>query len=178
MRLTVFLFLTLALSSITGTLLPQGTSLEELERHYGPAVSWWIEAIGLNDLYQTGWFRTILLLLSINLIICTIQRLPKTLKLIQHRDEQISPEKLEKFNCHTRITITARWPRPRHSSGSHSRGVRSPATARRLRGLSRRCRKGPLEPPHGLYHSPERSGHPCGSDSGLDLRLQGIHEFG
>ena len=104
MRLTVFLFLTLALSSIIGTLLPQGTALEELERHYGPAVSRWIEAIGLNDLYHTGWFRTILLLLCINLIICTIQRLPKTLKLIQHREEQISPERLEKFSCHTRLT--------------------------------------------------------------------------
>ena len=107
MRLTVFLFLTLALCSIIGTLLPQGTSLEELERHYGPAVSWWIEAIGLNDLYHTGWFRAILLLLCINLIICTIQRLPKTLKLIQHREEQISPEKLEKFSCHTRHHHTA-----------------------------------------------------------------------
>ena len=33
-----------------------------------------------------------------------MQRLPKTLKLLQHRDEQISPERLEKFNCHTEIT--------------------------------------------------------------------------
>jgi cytochrome c biogenesis protein len=105
MRLTVFLFLTLALCSIAGTLLPQGTSVEELERHYGPSLSWWIGSIGLNDLYRTGWFRAILLLLCVNLIICTLQRLPKTLKLLQHRDEQISPEKLEKFNCHTEITI-------------------------------------------------------------------------
>ena len=105
MRLTVSLFLTLALCSIIGTLLPQGTSLEELERHYGPSLSWWVDTIGLNDLYRTGWFRAILLLLCVNLIICTMQRLPKTLKLLQHRDEQISPEKLEKFNCHAEITI-------------------------------------------------------------------------
>ena len=104
MRLTVFLFLTLALCSVFGTLLPQGTSLEELQRHYGPALSWWIETTGLNDLYHTTWFRAILLLLCINLIVCTLQRLPKTLKLLQHRDEQISPEKLEKFNCHARIS--------------------------------------------------------------------------
>jgi cytochrome c biogenesis protein len=104
MRLTVLLFLTLAVCSIIGTLLPQGTSLEELQRHYGPSLSWWIDTIGLNDLYRTGWFRTLLLLLCVNLIVCTTQRLPKTLKLLQHRDEQISPEKLEKFNCHTEIT--------------------------------------------------------------------------
>ena len=104
MRLTVLLFLTLAVCSIAGTLLPQGTSVEELQRHYGPALSWWIDTIGLNDLYRTGWFRALLLLLCLNLIICTTQRLPKTIKLLRHRDEQISPEKLEKFNCHREIT--------------------------------------------------------------------------
>ena len=104
MRLTVSLFLTLAVCSILGTLLPQETSLEELQRHYSPTLSWWIDTIGLNDLYRTGWFRTILLLLCVNLIICTLQRLPKTLKLLQHRDELISPERLEKFSCHMEIT--------------------------------------------------------------------------
>lgn len=106
MRLSVSLFLMLALCSVVGTLLPQGTSLEELERHYSPALSWWIDAIGLNDMYRTGWFRAILLILCVNLVVCTLQRLPKTLKLMHYRDEQISPEKLEKFNCHARITTS------------------------------------------------------------------------
>jgi cytochrome c biogenesis protein len=104
MRLTVSLFLTLAVCSILGTLLPQETSLEELQRQYSPTLSWWIDTLSLNDLYRAGWFRTILLLLCVNLIICTLQRLPKTLKLLQHRDEQISPERLEKFSCHMKIT--------------------------------------------------------------------------
>jgi cytochrome c biogenesis protein len=104
MRLTVSLFLTLAVCSILGTLLPQETSLEEIQRHYSPTLSWWIDTLSLNDLYRAGWFRTILLLLCVNLIICTLQRLPKTLKLLQHRDELISPERLEKFSCHMEIT--------------------------------------------------------------------------
>ncbi len=104
MRLTLFLFFALALASIFGTLLPQGSSVEELQRHFGPTLSWWIETTGVNDLYRTTWFRAILLILSLNLIVCTIQRLPKTVKLLRHRDEQISPEKLEKFSCHARIT--------------------------------------------------------------------------
>jgi cytochrome c biogenesis protein len=103
MRLTVSLFLTLAVCSILGTLLPQGTSLEELQRQYSPTLSWWIDTLSLNDLYRAGWFRTILLLLCVNLVICTLQRLPKTLKLLKHRDELISPEKLEKFGCHMEI---------------------------------------------------------------------------
>jgi cytochrome c biogenesis protein len=103
MRLTVSIFLTLAMCSIVGTLLPQGTSLQELEHQYSPAFSRFIETVGLNDLYRTGWFRAILLLLCVNLVICTLQRLPKTLRLLQHRDEQISPEKIEKFHCHAEI---------------------------------------------------------------------------
>jgi cytochrome c biogenesis protein len=125
MRLTVLLFLTLAVCSIVGTLLPQGTSLEELQGHYGPSLSWWIDTIGMNDLYRTGWFRTLLLLLCVNLIICTMQRLPKTLKLMQHRDEQISPERLEKFNCHTEITT----PRPLDAARTQLTAVISEAFA-------------------------------------------------
>jgi len=104
MRLTISLFLTLAACSILGTLLPQGTTLEELHKQHGPGLAWWIDILSLNDLYRAGWFRMILLLLCVNLIICTLQRLPKTLKLIKHRDEMISPERLEKFSCHTEIT--------------------------------------------------------------------------
>jgi cytochrome c biogenesis protein len=104
MRLTISLFLTLAACSIIGTLLPQGTTLEELHRHYSPSLSWWIDTLSLNDLYRAGWFRMILLLLCVNLIICTLQRLPKTLKLLKHRDELIRPERLAKFSCHTEIT--------------------------------------------------------------------------
>lgn len=103
MRLTVSLFLIVAVSSILGTLLPQGSTLEQLQRDYSPTLSWWIDLLGMNDLYRTGWFRTLLLLLCLNLVVCTIQRLPKTLKLLFHRDETISPDKLEKFNCHTVI---------------------------------------------------------------------------
>ena len=125
MRLTVLLFLTLAVCSIIGTLLPQGISLEELQSHYGPSLSWWIDAIGFNDLYRTGWFRTLLLLLCLNLIVCTTQRLPKTLKLLQRRDEQISPEKLEKFNCHTEITT----PQTLDAARTHLTGVISEAFA-------------------------------------------------
>ncbi|MGZ6210672.1 MAG: cytochrome c biogenesis protein ResB, partial [Syntrophales bacterium] len=100
-KLTVIIFLVLAAASVVGTLMPQGLSEAELQRYYGQRAIWFIGTFGLNDLYHTGWFRLLLLFLCANLIVCTIERLPKTLKFVRRREEQMDPEKLAKcsLNC-------------------------------------------------------------------------------
>ncbi len=109
LKLTVFVFLTLATCSLVGTLLPQGIAEEEIRSHFGPGLAWWISTLGLNDLYHTNWFRFLLFILCSNLIVCTLERLPKTLKLLQHRDEKISPEKLAKFGHHRELSTRLPW---------------------------------------------------------------------
>jgi len=37
---------------------------------------------GFSDLYNSWWFKTLLILFSINLLVCTLKRIPKTLKLL------------------------------------------------------------------------------------------------
>ncbi len=106
LKLTVFIFLALAVASVAGTLLPQGLSVEELRQQFGPGAASWIHTLGLGDLYRSGWFRTLLLLLCVNLVICTIRRLPKTIRLLQHREEQISAQKLSKFSFHRELSTT------------------------------------------------------------------------
>jgi cytochrome c biogenesis protein len=100
-KLTVVIFLVLAAASVVGTLMPQGLSEADLQRHYGQRAIWFITTFGLNDLYHTGWFRLLLLFLCANLVVCTIERLPKTLKVFRRREEQVDPQKLAKcsFNC-------------------------------------------------------------------------------
>ncbi len=95
-KLTVVIFLVLAAASVVGTLMPQGLGEAELQRHYGQRAIWFITTFGLNDLYHTGWFRLLLLILCANLVVCTIERLPKTLKIFRRREEQVDPEKLRK----------------------------------------------------------------------------------
>lgn len=104
LRLTVVIFLVLATASVFGTLLPQGQTPVELERLYGAGTSRVLEFLGVNDLYRTGWFRFLLLLLCVNLIVCTFERLPKTLKRVRHHEDQINPEKLLKFTCSREMT--------------------------------------------------------------------------
>ena len=100
MKLSIFIFLTLAVCSLLGTLLPQGLTEHELQSRFSPGMARLIELLGVNDLYHTGWFRFLLLLLATNLIICTLQRLPKTVSQLKHREESIEPEKLTKFSQH------------------------------------------------------------------------------
>ena len=103
-KLTVFIFFILAICSIIGTLLPQGLTLEEMRKHFSPGAFWWIQTFSLHDIYHALWFQSLLLLLSINLVVCSLDRLPKTIKLIRHRDDQINPDKLTKFSLHRQLS--------------------------------------------------------------------------
>ncbi|MCG6535952.1 MAG: cytochrome c biogenesis protein ResB, partial [Syntrophales bacterium LBB04] len=103
-KLTVVIFLVLAAASVVGTLMPQGLSEAEIQRHYGQRAIWFITTFGLNDLYHTGWFRLLLLILSVNLVVCTIERLPRTLKVYRRREEQVDPENLAKFSLTCQFT--------------------------------------------------------------------------
>lgn len=109
LKLTLSVFLTLAVCSIVGTLLPQGMTEQDLHARFGPGLGHWIESLGLHDVYRTGWFRFLLLLLCANLIVCSIQRLPKTLRLLRHEEESINPAKLLKLSSHFEITTSQPW---------------------------------------------------------------------
>lgn len=109
LKLTVFIFLALAVGSIIGTLLPQGLSQQDLLDHYGPNLYRWINFFRLDDLYHSGWFRFLMILLCVNLVACSLHRFPKTLKLVRHRDRQLNPEKLEKFNFSAQFQTGLPW---------------------------------------------------------------------
>jgi cytochrome c biogenesis protein len=43
-----------------------------------------LEFFAFNNLYHSWWFKTLLILFSINLLVCTLKRLPKTIKNLTH----------------------------------------------------------------------------------------------
>ncbi len=81
-KLSFFLLLLLAVLSIAGTLIPQKETAEHYARAYGEAGWRFINALGLNDLYHTPWFVLVLALLAANLIICSLNRLSLTLRIL------------------------------------------------------------------------------------------------
>ena len=94
----------LAGASLIGTLLPQGLSLVELKNHFSPAIASLIDLLALNNLYHSVWFRILLRLLCANLIACTVDRLPKTVRLIRRFEDPFDSQKLSRFSLSSSIS--------------------------------------------------------------------------
>lgn len=76
LKLTIFLFILIAILSIIGTLIKQNApSIEYIER-YGVKLYNVLDFFSLFDMYRSWWFSTILMLLVVNLIACSIHRFP------------------------------------------------------------------------------------------------------
>ena len=103
LKLTLVLFFALAGASLIGTLLPQGISLLDLKSHFSPAIASLIDLLALNNLYHSMWFRILLLLLCANLIACTVDRLPKTVRLIRRFEDPFDSLKLSRFSLSSSI---------------------------------------------------------------------------
>ena len=85
-KLTVVLLLSLAVTSIIGTVIPQGATASQYFQKYGEL---WYKILSSFDsifeifnMYHSWWFQILLLLLTINIIICSIDRVKATLKII------------------------------------------------------------------------------------------------
>lgn len=76
-RLALLLLLLLALGAILGTVIPQQESWEFYRSRLGdlPAAIFW--RLGLADLYRSPLYLTFLGLLGLNLVACSLKRLPE-----------------------------------------------------------------------------------------------------
>jgi cytochrome c biogenesis protein len=81
-KLSFSLLLALAVTSVLGTLIPQKEDLAAYVQGYGETGTRVIQALRLNDMYHAPWFLLLLACLALNLVICSLNRLPLTLKLM------------------------------------------------------------------------------------------------
>lgn len=79
-KLAVILLITLAIIAIIGTIIPQGEESIKFAMRLKPETFRIFSFLGLFDVYHTLWFTGILLLLVLNVIVCSIDRFPKTWK--------------------------------------------------------------------------------------------------
>ncbi|UCH81788.1 MAG: cytochrome c biogenesis protein ResB [Nitrospiraceae bacterium] len=90
-KLAIFTFIIIALSSIVGTIVEQGAepakNIALLAKFFGdnaaPTVYNIFAAMGFMDMYGSWWFTMFLVIFSINLIVCSIDRFPKTWRSIK-----------------------------------------------------------------------------------------------
>jgi len=81
-RLTVILLLSLAATSVIGTLIPQNESPAAYFHQYGEFFYRIFYALGIFDMYHSWWFQVLILMLTLNILVCSVDRLSATWKII------------------------------------------------------------------------------------------------
>ena len=76
LTVTIALLILLAALSVLGTLIPQNAPEQAYLQHYGKGTYHVLKGLGLFDMYHSAWFIAVLALLAINVVACTVKRLP------------------------------------------------------------------------------------------------------
>jgi cytochrome c biogenesis protein len=100
--LAVIVFSLIAITSIIGTVIPQNAEPEKtigvisqlVGSSLAPTAYRVADMLGFTSMYDSWWFISILFIFVANLILCSIERLPKVWKLIK---EPIKPLPVEAF---------------------------------------------------------------------------------
>ena len=87
LKLTITLLILLAILSIIGTIITQNATSAEYIQRYGVNLYNILNFFNLFDMYRSLWFRAILILLVINLIACSVRRIPGILSQVFHGPE-------------------------------------------------------------------------------------------
>jgi cytochrome c biogenesis protein len=82
-KLTIFILVLLAATSIIGTIIPQGEAGEEFIKNVSPTLQKIIISFYLYDMYHSAWFQLIIFILTLNLIACSMNKIPGTIRLFK-----------------------------------------------------------------------------------------------
>ena len=86
-KLTVVVLLLLAVTSIIGTLIPQNQPLDYYYMRFGDVLFKLVNGFNLFDMYHSWWFRLLILILSMNLTVCSMDRLSSVWKIVRKKPE-------------------------------------------------------------------------------------------
>lgn len=81
-KLSVVVLLALAATSVIGTIIPQNASSMMYMQKYGETLYSIFATLDFFDMYHAWWFQLLMGLLTINIIVCSIDRLSKTWKIV------------------------------------------------------------------------------------------------
>ncbi|MCK4987817.1 MAG: cytochrome c biogenesis protein ResB [Desulfobacterales bacterium] len=96
-KLTIVLLLTLAATSIIGTLIPQNETPVAYVQAFGEFGYRLFALLGVFDMYSSWWFRSLILLLTANIVVCSIDRLQFTWKIIFARHPKFNIARFRRF---------------------------------------------------------------------------------
>ena len=105
-KLALFCFFTLAFASIAGTIIPQKETPGFYIQKYGGTMAEIFRLLNIPDMYHAWWFLALLSLFSINLIVCSLDRLPTVWKMVFMDNLATKVDRLEKMSPRMRYGTT------------------------------------------------------------------------
>jgi cytochrome c biogenesis protein len=84
LKLAITVLILLAIASIFGTIIEQNAPMEKYHQVYTDASVRIMDALSLFDMYHSWWFLLLLMLFTVNLSCCTIDRLPRAVKIVRN----------------------------------------------------------------------------------------------
>ena len=103
LKLAIFVIIILAVSSIVGTIIEQNQPMEKYRQIYTDGAIRFFEALSLFDMYHSWWFLLLLVLFTVNLICCTIDRLPRVIRVVRN------PKTTLDGNLEKSLGLVDRW---------------------------------------------------------------------
>jgi cytochrome c biogenesis protein len=97
-KLTVVLLLSIALTSIVGTIIPQNQNPADYFRAYGEFLYRLFDVLDIFDMYHSWWFQFLLLLLTMNIVVCSIDRLSATWKIVFAKNPTFNLSRFRKLS--------------------------------------------------------------------------------
>lgn len=82
LKLSIFTLIMLAVTSIIGTVLQQNQTKEHYLHIFSPETYAILDKLQMFDMYHSTWFIGLLFLFCVNLICCSIKRLPRVWKIV------------------------------------------------------------------------------------------------
>ncbi len=105
-QLALLLIGLLASTSIIGTIIQQNQPAAHYTEKWPRAASV-IQALNLNDMYNSAWFLALLGAFSLNLTVCSIDRLPGVIRLVRKDNLETDPSQLLKMKMQRSVQVSA-----------------------------------------------------------------------
>jgi cytochrome c biogenesis protein len=107
-KLAVVIFSLIALTSMVGTVIEQQVEPEKnikvltkilgIGHEAAHSLLGVLDKLQFTDMYHAWWFLALLLLFAANLIICSLDRIPRVLKLVREKVRAMPPDYLDKMS--------------------------------------------------------------------------------
>lgn len=115
-KFAIVIFALISITSIIGTILEQkaepATNIQILSRLFGesiaPSLYTVFNKLGFMDMYHSWWFVALLILFSTNIVICSLDRLPRILKLVKEPLVPMKEEQLKRFVIYREIVLNGK----------------------------------------------------------------------